>query len=102
DVLAAMIDHHRHGYALADMDFEPLRLAVAHMDIDADRRAAAARILDPEAQRLLLADDAEARRLFEHDAAIDLAAAAREKRMDRPRQPRSRSDPRVPRCGRRG
>src|SRR5207249_2838744 len=54
DVLAAMIDHYRQGYALAGVDFEPLRLAIAHMDIDADRRAATACILDPEAQRLLL------------------------------------------------
>ena len=83
DVLAAMIDHYRQGYALAGVDFEPLRLAIAHMDIDADRRAATACILDPEAQRLLLADDAEARRLLKHDAAIDLAAAARQEGMDR-------------------
>src|SRR5438874_810944 len=66
DVLAAMIDHYRQGYALAGVDFEPLRLAIAHMDIDADRRAATACILDPEAQRLLLADDAEARRLLKY------------------------------------
>ncbi len=46
-------------------------------------RAVAAHVLDAEADRLLLADDAEARRLLDHDAAVALVLAAGEERMQR-------------------
>ena len=67
-------------------------------DLDLGGAAAAAGILDPEGDGLLLADDAEARRRDQDDAAVALVGDAGDQRMQA--APRSRGQPGRERRGR--
>src|SRR5687767_8055825 len=83
DVLATMIDQDRQRHALPRLNLDIVLLAIVRANGDANRPWRIAGLLDPKANDLLLADDAEARRLLDDDAPVDLLAAAGDEAMQR-------------------
>src|SRR5260221_1176084 len=86
DVRPAMVDRHFYALRAANRQGELARLAAILAQGDARPRAGRGRrseIVDPHRDLNGLADEAEARRLLDEEAAIDLARLAREQHVER-------------------
>src|SRR5487761_2174856 len=83
DIRARMRDRHLYLDVGADVDEALFQYFAVAPHRDLGRAGAAALVLDAEADGLRLVDDAEARRLREHHAAVDFVLVAGDQRMQR-------------------